>query len=148
VSSGRFSVVLIMEGTNDLTTHDSLTIPRAIAGLRQMIRDAKGRSVRPYLATIPPMNPQGFRGSVYSWDLVPSFNDNVRALALSEGVTLVDVYQGFNNNLSLLGIDGVHPNADGYAKIADVFYTAIKTTLETSPSAPVDAASRFIGRFR
>jgi lysophospholipase L1-like esterase len=146
LSSGRFGVVLIMEGSNDLTSRDSLTIPRAIAGLRQMLREAKGRAVRPYLATIPPMNPQGLRGG--SWDLVPAFNDNVRALAVSEGVTLVDVYQGFNNDLALLGVDGLHPTPDGYTMIADVFYTAIKATLERSSPAPAGAASSFIGRFR
>jgi lysophospholipase L1-like esterase len=146
LSSGRFSVVLIMEGSNDLTSRDSLAIPRAIAGLRQMLREAKGRAVRPYLATIPPMNPQGLRGG--SWDLVPAFNDNVRALAVSEGVTLVDVFQGFNNNLALLGVDGLHPTVDGYTKIADVFYTAIKATLERSSPVPAGAASSFIGRFR
>ena len=57
--------------------------------------------------TIPPINPNGFRGATYSWELVPAFNDRVRALATSENVTLVDVYQGFNNDFSLLGIDGL-----------------------------------------
>jgi lysophospholipase L1-like esterase len=147
MSSGLFTVVLIMEGTNDLADYNSLTISRVTAGLRQMVRDAKGRGIRRYLATIPPINPQGFRGSVYAWERVPALNDSIRALAVSEGVTLVDVYQGFNNNFALLGVDGLHPNANGYAKIADVFYTAIKTTLETSP-ASVGEGSNFIGRFR
>jgi hypothetical protein len=47
-------------------------------------------------------------------------------------VTLVDVYQAFNGNLALIGPDGLHPAADGYAKIADTFFTAIKSTLETA----------------
>ena len=76
---------------------------------------------------------------------MPGLNDSIRALAASEGVTLVDVNQGFS--FGLLGIDGLHPNADGYAKIADVFYGAIKSTLETSP-ASIDEASHFIGRFQ
>jgi len=139
--------VLIMEGTNDLYIHDSRTIPPAIAGLRQMLRDAKSRGIRPYLATIPPMNPDGFRGAAYSWYLVSEFNDRVRELAVSEGVTLVDVHQGFNNDFTLLGGDGLHPNADGYARIADLFFTAIKQTLEV-PS-PVPGPTRaFIGRRR
>ena len=49
---------------------------------------------------------------------MPGFNDSVRALAATEGVTLVDVYQAFGGNLALLGPDGLHPSADGYAKIA------------------------------
>jgi lysophospholipase L1-like esterase len=147
MSSRLYSVVLIMEGTNDLFVHDSLTIPPAIAGLRQMVRDAKSRGIRPYLATIPPMNPAGFRGAAYSWYLVPEFNDRVRELAASEGVTLVDIYQGFNNNFALLGFDGLHPNADGYAKIADLFFAAIKQTLEVPPPF-LGPARAFRGRSR
>jgi lysophospholipase L1-like esterase len=146
MSSGRFGVVLIMEGTNDLFgVRDSTIIPRAVAGLRQMVRDAKGRGIKPYLATIPPINSQGFRGRTYTAELVPGLNDGIRALAASEAVPLVDVNQGFS--FGLLGIDGLHPNADGYARIADVFYGAIKSTLETAPP-PIDEASHFIGRFQ
>jgi lysophospholipase L1-like esterase len=145
MSSRLYSVVLIMEGSNDLYVHDSLTIPPAIAGLRQMVRDAKSRGIRPYLATIPPMNPDGFRGSAYSWYLVPEFNDRVRELAASEGVTLVDVYQGLN--LALIGFDGLHPNAEGYAKIADLFFAAIKQTLEAPPPF-LGTARAFIGLSR
>jgi lysophospholipase L1-like esterase len=148
ILQGPYAVVLIMEGTNDLFVHDSLTIPPAISGLQQMIREAKNRGVTPYLATIPPINPNGFRGATYSWDLVPVFNDRVRALAASENVTLVDVYLGFNNDFSLLGIDGLHPNADGYAKIAELFFVAIRQTLETSAPASRGAGGAFSGRTR
>ena len=138
-SSRRYSVVLIMEGTNDLFDRDDRIVPFAIDGLRQMIRDAKGRGIRPYLATIPPMNPAACvpvcRG--LAWSLVSGFNDSVRTLAATEGVTLVDVYQGFGGNLALLGPDGLHPAAEGYAKIADLFFTAIKQTLETSSTSGV-----------
>jgi len=131
-STGRYSVALIMEGTNDLYNRDDRIVPAAIDGLRQMIRDAKGKGIRPYLATIPPMDPSACvpvcRG--LAWSLVSGFNDNVRALATSENVPLVDVYLGFNGNLGLLGPDGLHPDADGYAKIADLFFASIKQTLE------------------
>lgn len=133
-ASGRYSVVLIMEGTNDLYDRDDRIVPATIDGLRQMIRDAKSRNIRPYLATIPPMNPAACvpvcRG--LAWSLVSGFNDSVRTLATAERVPLVDVYQGFAGNLALLGPDGLHPAADGYAKIADLFFSAIKQTIETS----------------
>ena len=128
--SGRYQVVLVMEGTNDLAEHDSLVIERAIDALRRMLRDAKARGVRPFLATIPPMNPAGSRGGAYSFFLVDAFNDSVRALAVNEGVTLVDVHRAFANNFTLLSSDGLHPNASGYAVIADTFFAAIKATLE------------------
>jgi lysophospholipase L1-like esterase len=126
-----------MEGANDLYDRDDRVVPAAIDGLRLMIRDAKSRSIRPYLATIPPMNPAACvpvcRG--LAWSLVSGFNDNVRALATAEGVTLVDVYQGFGGNFALIGPDGLHPAPEGYAKIADLFFTAIKQTLEVSSTS-------------
>jgi lysophospholipase L1-like esterase len=135
----RYAVVLILEGTNDLYNRDDRIFPFAYDALRSMIRDAKGKGLRPYLATIPPMNPTACvpvcRG--LPWSLVAGFNDGVRSLAATEGVTLVDVYQGFNGNLALVGPDGLHPSADGYAKIADLFFTAITQTLETPSTSSV-----------
>lgn len=136
-STRKYTVALIMEGTNDLYDRDDRIVPFAIGALRSMIRDAKGRSIRPYLATIPPMNPSACvpvcRG--LAWSLVPGFNDSVRALALTEGVTLVDVNQAFGTDLSLLGPDGLHPSSAGYQKIADLFYKTIQQTLETSAAS-------------
>jgi lysophospholipase L1-like esterase len=144
VSSRRYSVALIMEGSNDLYDRDDRLVPPAIDGLRTMIRDAASRNIRPYLATIPPMNPAACvpvcRG--LAWSMVSGFNDSVRALATSEGVTLVDVYQGFNGNFSLIGPDGLHPSADGYTKIADLFFQSIKQTLEVPSTAAATTLSR------
>jgi len=140
-SSQRYTAVLIMEGTNDIANRDDRVEPAVIFGLQQMVRDAKSRGIRPYLATIPPQNQMGFRG--LAWSLVPGFNDRVRALAAAEGVTLVDVYQGFNNDVTtLIGFDGLHPTAEGYTRIADVFFARIKETLEAPP--PLSTTS--IGR--
>ena len=136
-ASRQYSVALIMEGTNDIFYGDASKEPAAYDGLRAMIRNAKANNIRPYLATIPPTNPTACdpvcRGRD-SFSLVSGFNDGVRGLAVSEGVTLVDVYQAFGGNLSLLGPDGLHPAAAGYQRIADTFFTAIKQTLEV-PSA-------------
>jgi lysophospholipase L1-like esterase len=150
VSSRQYAVALIMEGTNDLYDRDSRKVPRAIDGLRQMIRDAKSRDIRPFLATVPPMNPAACspvcRG--LAWSLVPGFNDSVRALAMAEDVPLVDVYQGFEGNLALVGPDGLHPSADGYAKIADLFFTAIKQTLEVPSTSSLSILRRTIPAHR
>lgn len=142
MSSAKYSAVLIMEGSNDLFEHDSLVIPPAIDKLRQMILDAKRHGVRPYLATIPPMNPAGSRGGEYSWFLVPDFNNSVRALAASEAVTLVDVNQAFGSNFTLLSEDGLHPSVAGYATIAETFFAAIRSTIEVvTPPSPSPAVA-------
>ena len=133
----QYSVVLIMEGSNDIFYGDASREPAALDGLKAMIRNAKGVGMRPYLATIPPTNPTACdpvcRGRD-PWTLVSGFN---RSLATTEGVTLVDVYQAFGGNLALLGPDGLHPAAEGYAKIADTFFAAIKQTLETRSATGV-----------
>jgi lysophospholipase L1-like esterase len=131
--------VLIMEGTNDLqkahvaanqSAQDDI-LASAAAGLRQMVRNAKASGMRPFLATIAPMNPTGSRGQTYGWDLVSNFNDRVASVAANEQIPLVDVNKAFAGNLSLLGPDGVHPTAAGYKVIADAYFDAIKSTLET-----------------
>jgi lysophospholipase L1-like esterase len=129
-SSSRYEVVLIMEGSNDLVAYGESMTEAAIDVLRQMIGDAKSRNMRPYLATVPPQDPAGFRGG--SAAFVPGFNDMVRQLASEESVPLADVYTALAGNLATyIGSDGLHPTAAGYAKIADTFFTVIEKTLET-----------------
>jgi lysophospholipase L1-like esterase len=132
VTARNYDAVLLMEGTNDLFEQDPLDIPPAITNLRAMVRDGRSRNLRVYLATVPPMNPLGRRGG--AWNLVPVLNDQIRSVAFQEGVPLVDINQAFGGNLSLLSSDGLHPNADGYARIADTFFLAIRATLEVAPT--------------
>lgn len=142
LSGGRYGGVLIMEGSNDLFDRDARLEPAAIAALGQMILDAKSRGVRPFLATIPPMNPAGTRG--LAWSLVPGFNDRVRTLAHEQGVPLVEVYNALNVSIgTFIGPDGLHPTAEGYAKIADTFFGVIKQILEVPRTvAPTVTAQR------
>jgi lysophospholipase L1-like esterase len=137
IAGGAYDVVLIMEGANDLSHEDAAIEPDVITGLGRMIVDAKQRHVRPYLATIPPENPDGCcpvdRGKPSS--LVPGFNDRVRALASDQGVPLVDVYAALNGDVNTyIGPDGLHPTVQGYAKIAATFFDRIEQTLEEQPA--------------
>jgi lysophospholipase L1-like esterase len=140
-SSRQYDAALIMEGTNDVykarngTGNPNTILELAAAGLRTMIGDAKSRNMRAFLATIPPIDPSGFRGMVYGAELVPGFNDRIRAVAAAENVPLVDVYQAFGGNLTLLSADGVHPNPEGYKKIAGAFFDAIQSSLEVKTSS-------------
>lgn len=142
--------VLIMEGTNDLQKAHSASsaaeaediLGRAAAGLRQMVRDAKAANVRPLLATVPPINPTGTRGQLYGWELVPGFNERIATIAALEQVPLVNVHKAFAGNGGLLGFDGVHPTAEAYKLIADTFFTAIKSNLETAATFGSGLAKR------
>ena len=133
----EWDAVLILEGSNDLNKRDAAIEPAMIGQLGAMIDFALSHGVKPFLATLPPMNPSGCcpidrgRGAA----LVPGFNDQLQTLALSKSVPLVDVYQAFNGNLALIGPDGLHPTADGYHLIAQTFLNSIKQTLEAAPSS-------------
>lgn len=138
--------VLIMEGSNDLyfayREGNSVT-EAALVNLQKMIRAAKSAGVVPYLATVPPMNPNACtplcRG--FAANLVAAFDDRIRLLATSEGITLVDVHKAFNGDFTLLSQDGLHPNAFGYARIADTFFQSIRGSLEltTLSGAPTQS---------
>jgi lysophospholipase L1-like esterase len=135
IAGGRYQVALIMEGANDLHLRDAKVYPAVIAGLRQMILDAKSRQMQAFLATIPPENPAAPCCRAIGWDQVAPFNDQVRGLAFEQAVPLVDVYAAMNGDVnSYIGPDGLHPTAAGYEKIADTFFTAIEQTLEIKPT--------------
>lgn len=134
VGSGLYEAALIMEGANDLADRDDRITVVTVANLRQMLVYVKSRNVRPYLATIPPQVPGTRRGGL-TWSMVQPFNDQVRALAASEGVTLVDVYQGIATDTNqYINADGEHLTEAGYAKVADVFFGALRATLERAPT--------------
>lgn len=135
-----YQSVLLMEGTNDIFSGDSTKIPGAISGLRSMLDYARGRSVRAYLATVPPMVPGGARACGNR--LVAPLNDQIRSLAAQVGVTLVDVYAGFGSSYQqYIGPDGLHLNQAGYVKLASIFMDALTTTLESSGSTTTTTAA-------
>jgi lysophospholipase L1-like esterase len=123
--ASQYDVVLLMEGANDLGV---VSFQAITSGLGQMIDSARSRGLKIMLATITPRNPSGSKGA--NAGLVAPFNDEVRALASSKNVPLVDVYVAFGGDLSLLGSDGLHPTAAGYHRIADTFQARIAQTYE------------------
>lgn len=135
---GGFDVVLLMEGSNDLTDGYGTF---AITALRSMVRDAKARGVKPFLATIPPMDGSSCcprRGSAAPQ--VPGFNDQIRGIASSEGIPLVDIYNALNSSpSSYLSVDGLHPNEAGYQKVGETFFNSVKENLEVKSSTTTHA---------
>jgi lysophospholipase L1-like esterase len=147
VSLHQYEVVLLMEGSNDVNDapSDSKAIPTAIGYLQQMIDVAKANGMKVILATIPPMVPPGLPTRTVGASFVSGYDDRIRALASSEGVPLADVYTAFGSDApTLIGFDGLHPNPDGYKRMADTFLASIKSSLETTPSA----ATRTLRRVR
>lgn len=128
--------VLLLEGINDIhqgTPLQSSAIPTVVSSLRVMVQDAKRRGIVPFLATLLPERRGACRG--FDWDDgiedVAAANAQIRQLAASENVTLVDLYPAFVTATdTLLGQDGLHPSEAGYQRMADLFLAAIQQRLE------------------
>jgi lysophospholipase L1-like esterase len=143
LSSNAYKVLLLMEGANDINSRDSKSIAPTVAGIDQMVRDAKSRGMRVFLATLPPQNPLGPLGT--GAILVQPYNDQLRSLAAAENITLVDVFQAFGGDVTtLIGVDGLHPTTAGYQKIADTFFAAIKQALELPPTGTTTLTIPFV----
>jgi lysophospholipase L1-like esterase len=143
MDAGHYDAVLIMEGSNDvnLIPGDFGAEGRALTVLQVMIEYARNVSgARPYLATLPPMNPAGDPSRTRGATFVNDFNVHLAALAASEGVPLIDV--NGNIPLSLLAPDGLHLRQAGYDKIAQLFLEKLEATAETSPVRTTSLARR------
>jgi lysophospholipase L1-like esterase len=114
--------VLIMEGTNNASHCDD---PPFIASkLRSMVESAKANKTIPLLGTIPP----NFRSPTCAQDVIDQTNVLIRGLAASEGIVLAEIFDGMNNR-ALFGLgpdrDPLHPNEQGYAVMAKIWYDAL-----------------------
>lgn len=136
-SRGRFfsalnatlpDALLLMEGANDIPAGEDGAASGAAQEISVWVAEAKARGIRVFLATPTPGKP-GFRQ--IQPVLLVDYAGRMRRIAEVQGVTLVDLY-----NLMLpdanryIGIDGLHPNEQGYARIADLFFQAIQSALE------------------
>lgn len=119
--------VLLLDGHNDLGFTSTAIL--GYNALAQMAREAKASGARVFLATLVPSIPGRLRSQPA--DTLLLFNDAVRALAASEGAVLVDLHQAMLPNvLTLIGVDGLHPNEAGYARMAELFGLAIRAEFE------------------
>jgi lysophospholipase L1-like esterase len=132
-------VVLLLDGANDLLRAGSAGDPEdaispIIGSLEEMVQSAKRRRIPVMLATFPPQNRDGKRGA--GAPAVPELNDEIRRLAADEGATLVDLYNGLGGTPDgSIGVDGLHPTASGYSKIAEIWFEAIKKKYEKQEGA-------------
>ncbi|HEX6163325.1 MAG TPA: GDSL-type esterase/lipase family protein, partial [Vicinamibacterales bacterium] len=122
-------VVLLWHGHNDIPGGLDGAASRAAREMRIMVQAARGRGMRVFIGTIAPPRPNGNRtiGQIY----VDDMNNRIRALAATEGAVVVDIYNALLPEVTrYIGVDGLHPNEAGYAKIADTFFQAIQANFE------------------
>jgi lysophospholipase L1-like esterase len=120
--------VLIMEGTNNASRCDDPLF--IVNNLKSMVDSAKANKTIPILGTIPP----NFRTPTCTQDVIDQANSLIRGLAAAEGIVLAEIFDGMNNR-ELFGQspdrDPLHPNDEGYAVMARIWYQAL---LQAVPS--------------
>lgn len=123
-------VLLLLAGVNDLEAVPVLsTVESASLGLLTMVRTARSRGIAVFIATLPPGRPGG--RLTPNALLVLQLNALIRAGAAREGATLVDLNAAMTADVNtLIGVDGLHPTEAGYQRMAETFFTAIRTAYE------------------
>jgi lysophospholipase L1-like esterase len=134
LATGNFDALLLLEGTNDLND-GTISLSKIREALKADIRNAKSAGVlQVFLSTLPPEF--GLCG-----DMVPALNNDIRNLAASEGVVLIDSYAVLGGQSStLIGLDGIHPTAAGQQLMADAFFAAVNANFEVA--SPTGALAR------
>jgi lysophospholipase L1-like esterase len=129
MSQVRPEAVLLLEGYNDLSLLGLAGISPAAAAMESMAKEARGRGARVFIASLTP--PRSGGRNTLPADQVTGLNARLRSVAMGENAVFVDLYQALVTNVTLyIGVDGLHPTEAGYQKMAETFFTAIRSTLE------------------
>lgn len=125
-------VLVMMLGTNDCKPTNWKTIDTFEADYRALLESYLNGEKAPevYLCTPAKVYATGDDGATYSYDLNPEWISEitqlVRDLAEEYGFTLIDVYGLTEAHPEWFELDGVHPNAQGAAAIAELVASVIK----------------------
>lgn len=129
IESVNPEVVLLLEGANDLNALGTSGIATAAAAMESMAREARLHNSQVFLATLPPARPGG--KNAISESTIQAYNSRLASIAVSEHAILVDLYGGMLAGVSAyIGTDGLHPTEEGYKKIANIFFSAIRADRE------------------
>src|SRR5262249_646410 len=137
-AADRPGFILIMEGTNDASRE--LDPGAIVANLDAMVGQAQANQTIPLLATIPP----NFRNDTGAQDVISRANTMIPALARSRNMVLAEIFDGMNDRSLFgspeLGInDPLHPNEQGYVKMAGIWFTAMQRAIPAGPVATAPA---------
>ena len=148
-------VILLMIGTNDVTTYATTlaAVPQATANLNTLISTISNKStgLRPnaklIVAEITPIV-----GTVNGGTdaVAQAYNQSVATLvanhqALGENVSLVDMHSALNASTDMY--DQLHPNDNGYNKMAQVWFNGISAVVPEPSSIVLLMTCALIGMY-
>ena len=129
-TADRPDVVVLLEGVNDIIAAETgaVGIENAVAGISELAGEARRRGARVFICTLPPSR-AGRIGIPMS--ALQAANDRLRGVARGEGAVLIDLFGALlpdvNANVS---IDGLHLTPQGYRRVAEAVFAAIRDDLE------------------
>jgi lysophospholipase L1-like esterase len=112
-------VLLLLEGVNAVR---ELTTSSQASALQRMIREAQRRGVDVIIATVMPISDQRQKDRPGTMEKILALNEEILDLADDFGLgPPVDLFTLFEANPHLMGVDGLHPTAEGQTRIAEAF---------------------------
>ena len=127
-------VVHIMAGTNDIAGN---TGPTSIAwienNIKTMVEQAKANHIRVVLASIPPAARFSWAPTLKPIESIRTVNAWLAAYAREQGLVYVDYHRALNDGQegfkAAWTVDGVHPNAAGYAVMDPLAKQAVRQAM-------------------
>jgi lysophospholipase L1-like esterase len=128
-------LVLLLEGTNDLSDTDPTSVTRGLRGVQTLLAEAQ-RHHPVLVGTIPPQVASEFTHGGAA-DLVGLFNAQLVTMVRNAGAGVVDLYGDLATDTAdwISPYDGLHPTHAGYQEIARVWFNAIRGAFDTSGQA-------------
>lgn len=126
--------VLILAGTNDIAGNTGPSTPQMIEdNLVSMTQLAKANGIRVVLSSILPAAQYPWRPGIDPVAKIRTLNGWMRNYCAANDCVYLDYYSAMNDGRggmkAALTLDGVHPNAAGYAVMTPLAETAIATAL-------------------
>jgi len=132
------AVVHILAGTNDIAGNTGPTSIEAIEGnIKSMVELARTHHIRVILASITPAARYPWRPAVQPVETIRTLNGWMKGYAKENGLVYLDYFSSLDDGhrgfIAKLAIDGVHPNAQGYAVMDKLAKKAIDQMLSAAP---------------
>lgn len=130
----RPKVVVILAATNDVAENTGPMTPEmTMDNFRAMVEIARANGINPVIASIPPAGDFPWKKGMEPAPKIRALNQLLEAWCKSEGIVWVDYYSAMADaNGAMkpgLSVDGVHPNAAGYALMAPLAEAGIAKAL-------------------
>ena len=130
-------VVHIMAGTNDVAGNTGpMTLDAIEANIDAMVTLARADGIRVVLAAVPPAGKFSWQPTKQPAPIIAALNARLKALAAREKIGFVDYTPALGtpdgSMKDELTLDGVHPNAAGYAAIRATSKAAVTAALKTA----------------